>query len=501
MADISRIKLANGSYVNLKDATARSNISTMLGSHALEALGAAAWKALASEISASDAGLPTAAQVKSYVDSQVATIPEFDVVVVGSGEDLPTASASTFHKIYLKSAASPSAPNLYVEYITVRSGVEGSYTYGWEQIGDTALDLSGYVPNTRTVAGIALSADISVEALQTALGLGEMAYADTASGSGSVNTIDTITMNAVTVAGNATVTSTATAATLTKGNYTPAGSITGAAISGGSINVTLADAASESAATLTRADYTPTGDVTVTLKNNSVLASVATAGTLPSKAADTFTANTPTAIDVSKFNGGSAASWTGATHTAASLGNATKSAFATEGVVAAVGTGDDAETLIFTAAGTSNAVTEQGTFTPDTVNFGTFSGGSAASLGAGFYTAGTAATFTEGAFSAGAMPTFTEGTVGVDTASFAGDEVKNFQVTGVGYTKQVVDTKTFTPTAATLGFSGTEAENILVTGVTYDKADATAAFSESVTPTVNAYNRTAKTVDVTVNPD
>ena len=65
------------------------------------------------------------------------------------------------------------------------------------------------------------------------------------------------------------------------------------------------------------------------------------------------------------------------------------------------------------------------------------------------------------------MPTFNEGTVGVQSAAF----------------------------------SGTEAENIIVTGVAYDKADATAAFSETVTPTVASYSRTAKDVDVTVTPD
>lgn len=500
MADISKIQLANGTVVNIKDAAARSNIATLLGSHALEALGAAAWKALAASISDSDTGLASAAQVKNYVDSQIATIPSFDVVVVPAGEDLPTASADTFHKIYLKSAATPASPNLYVEYITIRSGSVGAYTYSWEKIGDTEMDLSGYVTKTTTIAGIDLQDNITVAELQDALNLGDLAYADTASGSTTLQTIDSITMDAVTVAGNAAVTSTATAATLTKGNYTPAGSITGSAISGGSINVTLADAATDSAATLATADYTPTGTVSVTLKNNSVVASVATPGTLPTKAADSFTANTPTAIDVSKFNGGSAASWTGASHTAATLGSATKSAFATEGVTAAIDATDN-ELLVFSAAGTSQAVTEQGTFTPDVVSFGTFDGGSAASLGTGFYTAGTAATFSEGAFTQGAMPTFTTGTVGVDSASFVGDTADDLQVTGVGYKKQVVDTKTFTPTAATLGFSGTEAENILVTGVTYDKANATAAFSETVTPTVASYGKSAKTIEITVNPD
>ena len=46
-----------------------------------------------------------------------------------------------------------------------------------------------------------------------------------------------------------------------------------------------------------------------------------------------------------------------------SQGADTTSAFATEGVVASIGTGDEAETLILVAANTSNAVTASGTVT------------------------------------------------------------------------------------------------------------------------------------------
>lgn len=62
MADqfISKIKLANGTVVNLKDAKARQDLLTLLGSHGLTALGDAAWKALASSISDSDEGLANA---------------------------------------------------------------------------------------------------------------------------------------------------------------------------------------------------------------------------------------------------------------------------------------------------------------------------------------------------------------------------------------------------------------------------------------------------------
>ena len=54
MADISKIKLANGTTVTIKDAQGRTNVTTLLGGHALEALGAAAWKAVAANITDTD---------------------------------------------------------------------------------------------------------------------------------------------------------------------------------------------------------------------------------------------------------------------------------------------------------------------------------------------------------------------------------------------------------------------------------------------------------------
>lgn len=301
--------------------------------------------------------------------------------------------------------------------------------------------------------------------------MGALAFKDSASG-----TVEGQNITGVKATGdlegsaNMTITSTSTAATLTKGDFTPAGSVTGEAIKGGSINVTLKDAASASAAVLDTAAYTPSGDVTVTLKDNTFNA-ITGVGSLPSKEADSWTANTPTVIDTTKFNGGSAATWTGASHTAANLTAQTQGDFVSQAIVVDE-YDEETETLSFKAAPTAKAVTDRGTFTADTVNFGTFDGGSAASLGTGFYTPGTAASFTEGAFLEGELPTMASQTVAVNTAAFEGDEAADLKVNGVSYMKQVVDAKEFTPVAATLGFSGTKAENVLVTGVNYDKANA-----------------------------
>ena len=265
MADsyISKIKLANGTPVLLKDALGRNNMETLLGEHALEALGAAAWKAVAAEVNGGGANLPTAEAVKSYVDSAVGKVHNFDVVIDPAGTangPSVTASADTMYKIYMVADEGASAGS-YIEWITIRSGAEGAYTYAWEKIGSTKTDLTGYVSKETTIATIALDHNITVEELQNALKLGAMAYADKASGSTTLQTIDSITMKPVTVAGNATVTSKAADATLTKGNYTPAGSITGKAISGGSISVTLKDSATKTEAVLSTSEFTPAGTI------------------------------------------------------------------------------------------------------------------------------------------------------------------------------------------------------------------------------------------------
>lgn len=62
-----------------------------------------------------------------------------------TAEELPTASADTMYKIYLIPTTIGGDGNAKEEWLTVRSGSEGSYTYAWEHIGSTNMDLSGYV--------------------------------------------------------------------------------------------------------------------------------------------------------------------------------------------------------------------------------------------------------------------------------------------------------------------------------------------------------------------
>lgn len=553
MADISKIKLANGTTVTIKDAQGRADMTTILGGHALEALGAAAWQAMAASIS--DAGIADAATVKAYVDSQVGQIHNFDVVIDPAGTTAGpsvVASADTMYKIYLVPSEDAAAGG-YIEYITIRSGAEGAYTYTWEAIGNTKVSLTGYVPTTTTIATIALDHNITVAELQTALKLGAMAYADKASGSTTLQTIDSITMKEVTVAGNAAVTSKAADATLTKANYTPAGKVTGSAISDGSINVTLKDSATKTEATLSTSKFTPAG--TIAAKEGGSFSALKTAsfgaaedgvqieGTVSAPAISLTAADktfatgltggkvasftegafTPAVIQDGFYTAGKAATWTGADYTAPTMGEASKAKFASEGIVADVGSGDDAETLIFSAAGTADAVTAQGAFDAGNVDFGTFNGGSATVIDTTKFSGGSKAADT---FAANELQSVTTGKVSEVSAAelanapvFTGSKyavattadtaLKDVAFTAtnsativdkVEYVKPEIDAATFTGTAATLGFTGTEVENALVTGVSYDKADATAAFSVAVTPETDVITKTAKTIEIEVSP-
>ena len=78
---------------------------------------------------------------KQYVDSAIEGVSQFNYQVVTT---LPTASADTMGTIYLVSHTH-STGDTYDEYLTIRSGSSGSYTYSWEKIGNTDIDLSGYV--------------------------------------------------------------------------------------------------------------------------------------------------------------------------------------------------------------------------------------------------------------------------------------------------------------------------------------------------------------------
>ena len=174
------------------------------------------------------------------------------------------ASDSTMYTIYLVPAAN-GTNDIYAEYITVRTGTDPSYAYSWEMMGSTTLpDMSQYVKNKSGHTG------------GTA---GDLAYKDTASGSGSVTvpkTYTTTTSTATTAAQSVSVTGTTTGtvstrttsveiapkATGTAANvYTPAGTNASSSVSG-TCSVTPSGSISVSTSAGTP-DYTPAGTIAV----------------------------------------------------------------------------------------------------------------------------------------------------------------------------------------------------------------------------------------------
>lgn len=125
---------------------------------------------------------------KQYVDTAINAVKQFEYQVV---TELPTAAQATMGKIYLKAHShnpSDGQPDSYDEFITVQSGS----TYKWERIGNTDIDLSGYVPTTRKINNKALSSDINLSAAD--VGVTEAAFP----GLNKTGTVTAVKMNGTT---------------------------------------------------------------------------------------------------------------------------------------------------------------------------------------------------------------------------------------------------------------------------------------------------------------
>ena len=415
---LSKIQIGGKTY-EVKDLIARENIGTL--SAGLDKV--AGDLAALSYVKATGQFADDAA-IKSYVDSQVGAINKFDVHVMVEGEELPTATADTMYVLYLKPDAD-SASGSYVEYITVRSGAEDAYTYAWEAIGSTKMDVTGFVTKealTEALKPYAKSEDVAADIKEVTDGLGALAAKDSATGTVAGQTISGVkatgTSNgSINVALEATEKDVAST-----GKFTPAGNITGSVKASGSVAVTVSTSAAD--ATLTKGDYTPAGSVSVALSGNSF--------------------NAITGV-------GTQASFTEGEFTPASLDKTDVTAnYATEGLV---GTVED-ECLTFTAAGIS-------AITASKVN--SFDGGAKAA----------------DTFVANSLPTMAAQTVGVQSASFTGTLAEDLVVTNVSYAKANAEAAaTFTgdtnDIAAT--FTGTEGD-VSVAGKCHDYSVKTAEFN------------------------
>lgn len=420
---LKQIKIGDNTYF-IKDAAARAILDTYT---------ALPTYTPTTDISATGNTVATTETIKKYVDAQVGAIHKFDVTIY---EALPTASADTMYILGLVADATAEA-GTYLEYITIRNGSEGSYTYAWEQIGSTKTDLTDYVKKTTKVAGIALDHNITVEELSAASALNLKALSHKDSATGTLDTVDSAKVS-FTPAGSVAVTTTATPLT-SKGEYTPAGTVTGTATPSGDVAVTVNNEAAT--ATLTTSDYTPAGSVSVALSN--------------------ATFNTVKSV-------GTAASFVEGAFTPATLEYNNNNSFATEGMTATVNTADESLELAVATKVAASVITS-------------FNGGSKA-----------ADTFTPNE-----TAQMQETTVGVQSSSFTGTKVENALVTGVSYSKASGATATFTGTASdiTAKFAGTAA-TISVSG-SYDKADAEATFTgTAVKDQEVTLTKTAKTITV-----
>ena len=207
------------------------------------------------------------------------------------------------------------------------------------------------------------------------------------------------------------------------GKYTPVGNVTGTVKPTGSVAVTVSNSAAD--ATLTKGDYTPAGTVSVALSGGSF--------------------NAITGV-------GTQASFTEGAYHAATLDYAAADySVAKEGLV---GTVDENETLIFTAAGLE-------AISASKIN--SFSGGSKDA----------------DQFTANSLPTMAAHEVGVQTATFAGTLAEDLVVTHVSYAKANAEAAaTFTGDTNDINatLAGTEGD-IAVAGTCHDYAVKTAQFN------------------------
>jgi len=292
---LSKIQI-DGKVYELKDLVAREKLS---------ALRDAAIQNVADGIGGD--GLIKAADVKAYVDAQVGSINKFDVAIV---DVLPEASADTMYILYLVPNGD-AASGEYIEYITIRSGEEGAYTYKMEQIGSTKMNVTGFVTDEALAEAL--------KSYELKANLKALAYKESATGVVAGETITGVKATGTTT-GSINVELEATEKTVSSaGKFVPAGNVTGTVKAAGNVSVTVSTAAAD--ATLTKGDYTPAGTVSVALSGAEF--------------------NKITSV-------GSQATFTEGTFTPATLTREEVTAnYAKEGIVGSV----DGETLTFTAAG------------------------------------------------------------------------------------------------------------------------------------------------------
>lgn len=387
---ISKFTIGDKTYY-LKDAEARELLAT---------LGTAAKKDVAAGVGADEQGLVTGAQVQAAIAG-----------ISGSMH---------FRGVFdsLDAVRHPAAGDVVI--VGVKEYVYGGEPAAWHELGDETI----YALKTVTIGTQNLSANINLDTLATDMGLGKLAKKDSATG-----TVAGQTITGLKAKGNAAgsiaveLTQTATAATLTKSDYTPSGDVTGSVTAAGSVSIAK-DA--ENGTQISGSVSAPT--VTVTPATDTIK-KVTSVGTLPTKAADTFTANGD-----DTFTAGSQAAWS-------------------------ANVDDASETLSFSFTANTLPTFKQGA--KASYIEGTFDAGTLPELAATGTTVVTGITKAEAS-----APTFTgdkfaasfTGASADITATFTGD--KTSVVSGVNYDKAGVDAE---KTKFTAGAIELNVDDVVVT--------------------------------------
>lgn len=374
---ISKLTIGDKTYY-LKDAEARELLAT---------LGTAAQKDVAAGVGADEQGLVTGAMVQAAI-AGIASSMHFRGVFTSTAE-----------------VTDPAAGDVII--VGVKEYVYGGDPADWHELGDETL----YALKTVTIGTQNLSANINLDTLATDMDLGKLAKKDSATG-----TVAGQTITGVKATGNVTgsiavaLNQTATAATLAKSAYSPAGTIAADVTATGKVSIAK-DA--ENGVQISGSVSAPT--VTVTPATDSIK-KVTSVGTLPTKAADIFTANGD-----DTFTAGSKAAWS-------------------------ANVDETSETLSFSFTANDLPTFKQGakaSYTEGTFDAGTLP--ELAAEGTAVVTGITSATATAPVFTGDKFTATFTGDKTTVNASFTGTEVQ--VVSGVTYDKATVNAAETTFTA------------------------------------------------------
>lgn len=353
---LSKVQLNGGTYW-VKDAELRELLESAATKTAVEQIITSG-----ADANNTNSTIPTTLALTTWLEAQIQGLTgAMHFAGVTDPEDGDT-FADRVAALY--GAESPEAGDIVIDG-TKEYVYDGS---AWKELGDegtyaTKAELETAVSGIQ-VAGVALGQDHAVTAqeLITALGLKALAFKDEASG-----TISTVDSGSVSIpAATLTLSGTAVAVpqTFSALDVTPAGDVTATAQS---VEISYDKVASVSYNEVTAASYDKVSSIAVSsaAPGDGQSANYTPAGSVSVSANDaaTFTAATTSVATVTDAGTAYAISGGGVSRAANS-----SSAFATEGVTAAMDT-NDPEMLVFSAAGTTNAITEVGalTFTTPTL--------------------------------------------------------------------------------------------------------------------------------------